>query len=187
MSIIPPSFTLQTERFRLRIPSADDFPHIFSATRFPGFNDGMLWEPPAHMDELRAPLERNHQAWRDGTGYGFTVEEKESRRFLGRISIRPTDHPAVWNVGFWTHPAFQRLGIMTEALAAILSFGFNTLMAQRIEADYATWNKASEKVLARNGLQFVGYKEKGYQKKGKWVAENSVAIDKVDWLARSNP
>jgi len=167
---------------RLRIPSKADFPHIFSATRYEGFNDGMLWEPPETEVELIKPLEAGITRWEEGSAYGFTIEEKETNEFLGRISIRKTKEADRWNIGFWTHPKHQGRGIMTAAVSAILKFGFTQFNVKTIEAYYATWNKGSEKVLHRNGLHFVKFIEQGFFKNGKWTAENMVEINREDWL-----
>ncbi|MFK7807547.1 MAG: GNAT family N-acetyltransferase [Saprospiraceae bacterium] len=178
---VPQTFTIETERLRLRIPNSSDFPHIFSATRYEGFNDGMQWEPPAQMSDLEEPLKRTLNAWKTGAGFSFSIDDKMNEQFLGRVSIRKTDLDKVYNIGFWTHPEHQGRGVMKEAVTAILKFGFENLNAIRIEADYAIWNKASEAVLTKNAFKFIKYNEKGFQKNGKWVAENLVAIDKKAW------
>ncbi|MEL6255849.1 MAG: GNAT family protein [Bacteroidota bacterium] len=178
---IPKNHQIETKRFLLRIPEESDIPHVFSATRYKGFNEGMQWDPPESIEELYAPLHRSHQKWEEEREFSFSIRDKERAEFIGRISIRPTEEEAVWNVGFWTHPRSQGKGVMTESLAAILKFGFERLQAEKIEAAYAIWNKASEKVLHRNGLTFVEYLEKGFQKRGEWVAENLVAIARTDW------
>lgn len=179
---------LQSTHFYLCQPKESDVPHIFSASRFPGFNDGMLWEPPEQEEQIKASLIRSLTAWADGRGFSFSIYEKLKDTFLGRISIRATPDPTIWNVGFWTHPTQQSKGVMTEALHSILQFGFETLKAQSIEAEYATWNKASERVLSNNGFQFVEHIPQGFQKHGVWVPENKVVITKADWLKRTeNP
>lgn len=178
---LPISFTIKTERLTLRIPAKADIPHIFAATKIKGFNDGMAWDSPKKIEELLAPLERNLKSWKAGNAFAFTIENKKTTEFLGRISIRPTKEKDVWNIGFFTHPKHQGKGIMSEAVAAILNFGFTRLNAINIEADYAIWNKASEKVLQKNGMEFIQFIEKGLFKKGKWVAENKVAINKMEW------
>lgn len=175
------SFTIETERLILRMPSKEDIPYIFAATKVKGFNDGMGWDPPKAIGEMMAPLEQNIKNWKTGNDVAFTIAEKKTGEFLGRISIRQTKEKNVWNIGFFTHPDHQGKGIMSAAVAAVLNFGFMELKAIRIEADYALWNKASEKVLQNNGLQFVQYIEKGLFKNGEWVAENKVAIDKLSW------
>jgi ribosomal-protein-alanine N-acetyltransferase len=179
----PKTLILKTENLKLRIPSKKDFSYIFSATRVEGFNDGMLWEPPKSEDEMIEPLERNLRNWEQGESYTFTIEDVDSGDFLGRIAIRKTKENDIWAIGFWTHPKHQEKGIMTEAAREVIRFGFEKLLAEKIEACHALWNKASEKVLKNNGMKFVRYIEKGYQKKGKWIEENLLAIDKGEFLS----
>ena len=182
---IPKSLILETPRLRLRIPASEDNPYVFSATLYPGFNDGMLWDPPAKEADLVQPLGNSLQAWEEGKAYTFTIEDKDSGQFLGRIAIRKTGQEGTWNVGFWTHPRHQGRGIMTEAVKAIIDFGFEQLNAREVEACYALWNKASERVLQKNGMQFVRHIEQGFLKKGEWVEENLLAIQRSDWESES--
>jgi [ribosomal protein S5]-alanine N-acetyltransferase len=179
--IIPRSFTIETKRCLLREPSAADIPHIFSATRFSGFNDGMHWEPPNDIEELSEPLQRNLMAWDAGIAFTFTIVMRSSKEFLGRIVIRQGHHPRIWELGFWTHPIHQNQGFMTEAARAILDFGFNKLAAAQIEACHATWNKGSQKVLENIGMKFVQYIPEGFQKQGQWIAGNLMNISKEEW------
>lgn len=72
---------------------------------------------------------------------------------------------------------------MTEAAKAIVEFGFTVLETDRIEAYHALWNTASEKVLKKIGMKFVSYIPQGFQKRGEWVEENLLAIEKKDWRA----
>lgn len=175
---ISKSYQIETEHFYLRIPNQEDIPLVLSATQFEGFNDGMQWEAPEDQTELVNALDRNIKAWENGHGFSFTIVRKGTTNLLGRISIRQTEKEDNWNIGFWTHPEVQRNGIMTEVLAAVLKFGFEELSAIRIEAYHAKWNIASEKVLKKNGMRFVRYIEKGFQKKGQWIEEHLLAIDK---------
>jgi [ribosomal protein S5]-alanine N-acetyltransferase len=98
--VIPKDFTIKTARCVLRCPSEDDIPHIFSATRIVGFNDGMLWEPPANTDELYEPLRENLLAWEAGKAFAFTITAIRSKILLGRIGIRRSEQTNVWSIGF---------------------------------------------------------------------------------------
>lgn len=167
----------------LRCISEQDIPHILSATRFQGFNDGMLWEPPQSIEELNEPFKKSIQAWDSGSAYTFTIESANKNAFIGRISIRKYEAEGIWNIGFWTHPEHQRKGYMTEAAKVIVEFGFTVLGADRIEAYHALWNTASEKVLKNVGMKFVRYIPQGFQKHGKWVDENLLAIEREAWKA----
>lgn len=179
--MVPPTTILSSENYHLRIPDESDVELVFSATRYPGFNDGMLWDPPGHRDEVIASLARTLDKWRRGKEYNFTVLDKVDGQQVARIGISKTPDPAIWNVGFWTHPKHQGRGIMTESLAPVLTFGFETLGADGIIAQYATWNKGSEKVLLANGFTFVKYLEQGFKKNGAWVPENEVALSAETW------
>lgn len=178
---VPISDILETERYILRSPQKMDIPFVFSASKYPGFTDGMLWEPPESIDELRLPYQKALEGWKTGEAFQFTITSKESPDLIGRISIRKTDMEHRWNIGFWTHPEAQGRGVMTEALGAVLKFGFERLNAEIIEACYATWNLASESVLRKNGFVFERFIKKGFQKKGQWIEENLLSIEKEQW------
>lgn len=175
------SLVLETKKYHLRIPKKEDIPFIFSATRYKGFNDGMLWEPPESEDELIESIHRNEETWGE-KGYSFTIEEIESKQFVGRISIRKTVKEDVWDIGFWTHPEQQNKGVMTEVVGEILKFGFQKLKAEKIEACHALWNKASERVLKRNNFKFEEYLKEGFRKNDKWVEENKLSINQISWI-----
>lgn len=172
---------IETKNLRLRIPLLIEIEEVYSATQYEGFNDGMLWEPPNDKNELIEPFYNGIKAWEEGKSYGFTIENKKTTEFLGRISIRKTKIEDRWSVGFWTHPNYQKKGIMTEALGLIIKLGFENLNAKIIEAEYAAWNLGSKKVLERNGMKFIKHTEQGFKKKGKWIGENLVMIEKEEW------
>lgn len=142
----------------------------------------MLWDPPNNKEEMIEPFHNGIEAWEEDRAYSFSIEDIKDQELLGRISIRKTKEKNRWNIGFWTHPKHQKKGVMTKALQVVLEFGFTRLDAEIIEACYALWNKGSEKVLKRNGMTFEKYIEKGFEKNGKWVEENLLAINKDEWL-----
>ncbi len=177
------STTIETVHCVLRRFSKEDIPFIFSASRHPGFCDGMRWEPPATEKELIEPYERNVSAWDYGRAYTFTIELKDSKIPVGRIVIR-LQNGNCWDLGFWTHPDYQGRGYMTEAAAAMLDFGFKTLAAGKIEAGHAVWNIASRRVMEKAGMTFARHVQQGFQKDGKWVAEDILAITRQEWKDR---
>jgi ribosomal-protein-alanine N-acetyltransferase len=177
----PKTKILESTRCRLRYISKDDIPHIFKAAQYPGFTDGMLWDPPETEDELIAPYENNVKAWAEDLAYTFAIETKQSFEFLGRISIRKKEEEGLWDLGFWTHPEQQGKGFMSEAVRAVIEFGFRELEAGRIIACHAIWNKRSERVLKKNGMSLIENIPNGFQKNGKWIKENMLGITRIEW------
>jgi len=180
-------FSLETARFNLRRPSAEDLPSIFEATRVPGFNDGMVWDPPEAIEDMYEYLEQSLNSWDSGESFTFSIDLKSAGDFVGRIGIRQMegDPEDTWNVGYFTIPKSQSKGIMSEALAAVLEFGFTKLGAEQIEAAHAMWNVASRRVLEKNGMTFTRHEPQGFQKNGEWVAEDFLSISKEEWGTRS--
>lgn len=178
--MIPPDTTIVSKRLRLRHCSISDIPFVLSASKHEGFCDGMKWEPPQTEEQLLAPYEDNEQSWRAGSAYTFTLETLSTGEPIGRIAIRHQD-ASVWNVGFWTHPEHQRMGYMTEATRTLIHFGFTHLAATEIQAAHATWNVASRRVLEKSGLRFIKHLPEGFQKRGKWVAEDLLSITFEQW------
>ncbi len=175
---IPSDFQLYTDRFILRIPDESDFDFILSTAKYPGFHDGMLWDPPKTVADLEEPLSNVRNNWEEGRAFAFTIFDKLNQERLGRISIRRKGEESVWNVGYFTHPEHQGRGVMSEVLDRLVKFGFEELQATQVIAQYAIWNKSSEKVLLNNGFKFSHHIEKGYFKNGKWEAENEMIISK---------
>ena len=160
-----------TARCRLRYPEESDIPHIWSATQTPNFNDGLRWEPPSDIAEIKEPLRRAQESWASGSEYSWAIESKESGNFVGWISIRRESEDQEWSIGFWVHPARQGQGFATECASAVVDFGFSRLHAKVITAAHATWNTASGRVLRRIGMKYVRTNPRGFRKNQAWVEE----------------
>jgi len=181
---LPNPFECQTARCRLRIPNESDFPHIWSATRHPGFNDGMPWNPPTCEAEMLEPLARQRKGWEEGTGYSFTAETVDGA-FVGRVALWQDE--GVWSLGYWIHPDQQRLGYATELAEEMLVLAFHWLEVPAVEALYATWNEPSGKILRRLGMVEIEHIPEGFQKHGRWVSEYRMRIERDVWLSPRQP
>ena len=60
------------------------------------------------------------------------------------------------NIGFDLQSESWNKGIMTEALSAVLNFGFNQLEINRIEAEVMPGNENSEKLLLKLNFKKEG-------------------------------
>ena len=172
---------LTTPRCVLRCASDEDLEDVWSATRYPGFNDGMPWNPPQMKSEIAAWTERNLDAWRSGEEYVFTIRAHADRNFVGRVSIRRERVAGVWSIGFWIHPERWRQGFASEASRAIVHFGFKSLAAKKIVASHALWNVASRRVMEKLGFTYVRENPRAFAKNGCWVAEAEYEIDCDSW------
>lgn len=62
---------------------------------------------------------------------------------------------------------YKRKGLMSEALAAILAYGFDSMRLHRVEAMTATYNEASKRTLHKFGFTYEGTLREHYLVDGK--------------------
>ena len=181
---IPLDFKLETARCVLSCVSDDDVESVWSATRYPGFNDGMPWNAPKSKSEIFPKTQHHLGQWLEGNEFVFSIRSGIDNGFIGRVAIRREEGDSVWSVGFWVHPAFWGKGFATEASGAIIDFGFDRLAAKKIIAAHALWNAASKRVMAKLGLKYVRDNPKGFRKDGGWVAEAEYEMNAHSWISR---
>jgi len=84
----------------------------------------------------------------------WAITLKEQTRLIGTICLwNFTEDNSVAEVGYDLNPEFQKKGIMSEALKAVLSYGFQKLAFSRIEAFTQIENESSKQLLIKNKFQ----------------------------------
>lgn len=139
---------LNTPRLLLRHLSPDDAKDIFrlrSDVRVSEYLDRQLCQS---IDESAAFIEKiNHGVKNHGWIY-WAVCLTEKPELIGTICL--------WNfnmdktkadLGYELIPEYQGKGYMSEAIKAVLDYGFNELKLREIEAEVDPANKASVKLL----------------------------------------
>jgi ribosomal-protein-alanine N-acetyltransferase len=111
-------------------------------------------------------------AWMEGifsnkVGLRWAITRRGAENVL--IGTAGYNHWTRWNdsaeIGYDLVSAMWGQGLMTEALEAILSFGFDRMGLNRIEADVTVGNVASERVLEGLGFTREGLlRQRGYWK-----------------------
>jgi len=177
---IPLNEVLYSDNCLLRFVSEQDI-YVWSACRYEGFNDGMVWDPPERMEDLLIEYQQNLKNWQQGSAYNWAIEHDVNSDFLGRIEIRKNIIPKEWTLGFWIHPEHQRLGYASECAKIVLDYGFSRLKAETITADHAVWNIPSKTVLERIGMTLVGHNPCGFEKRGACVATAEYEITRQQW------
>jgi RimJ/RimL family protein N-acetyltransferase len=85
-------------------------------------------------------------------------------------------------VGYALSSAYQRQGVMGEALADLLDEIFHRTTLERIEARCAVDNRASQKVLERIGFQREGRLRGYFKLRGERVDNFLYAVLQQDWI-----
>ena len=83
-------------------------------------------------------------------------------------------------VGYSLSREYWNQGIMTEALRRVISFGFQELRLNRIEAQHEVDNPASGRVMVHAGMQYEGTLRQRVKNKGRFVDVALYAILRGD-------
>jgi ribosomal-protein-alanine N-acetyltransferase len=77
----------------------------------------------------------------------------------------------------------KKKGLMTEALAEVIRYGFECMGLHRIEALVATWNEPSLKLLRHFRFSFEGTMREDYVIDGKSESSDCYSLLKQEWLS----
>lgn len=98
--------------------------------------------------------------------YQMAIELKSEKRFIGVISLTHVDRfQGTGRIGFWLGEDYWGQGIMSEAIEAVLKFGFEKLKLRRINWNAFVENKASNALARKFGFVFEGRRRKSLRSK----------------------
>lgn len=103
-------------------------------------------------------------------GYFYGIFLKQDDTFIGTVELFHVERgplQSAW-IGYSLDYNYQGLGYMTYALGYVLNVAFQRLQLHRIEAGAMPKNKASIKVLEKNGFMKEGLSHKNVKINGVW-------------------
>jgi [ribosomal protein S5]-alanine N-acetyltransferase len=157
---------LETERLRLREITADDASDWLAVWDHP---DVMRYlvdfdQQATDLGEVRGIIDWTRGIFANRTGLRWAITLKPEPTLIGTCGFHlysPVNRCA--EIGYELHHEYWRRGIMAEALAEILRFGFEALNLHRIEANVTRGNDASAGLLRRLGFTQEGtWRDKVY-------------------------
>lgn len=117
-----------------------------------------------------------------GRDWLFAVEERSLARAIGmvRLSIASVEHRQ-GNIGFSFDGTIRGKGYASEAMQAVLRFGFAELGLHRITALADVENARSHAVLRKLGFRQEGRLQQNFSVRGEWRDCDLFAILRSEW------
>ena len=147
--------SLETVRLLIRPFQEEDADAFFACCQNPNLGNNAGWAPHKTIEESREILQNVFI----GQENIWAMILKDAQQRIGSIGIVPDpkrENPQVRMLGYWLDEAHWGKGYMTEAVQAILNYGFNELQLSLITANCYPHNKRSQQVLERNGFIYEG-------------------------------
>lgn len=175
---------LETERLILRKFTAKDAEPMYrnwasdnEVTKF------LIWPTHANIDVTKHVLEMWVNSYADDNYYQWAIVVKENGdEPIGSISaIRMNEDIAMVHVGYCIGKAWWHQGITSEALKAVITFFFEEVDVNRIEARHDPQNPHSGNVMKKCGLRYEGTMRSADRNNQGIVDTCYYAILKSDW------
>jgi [ribosomal protein S5]-alanine N-acetyltransferase len=158
---------IETERLLLRKPEADDIPQLYSIFSNPEATRFYDVETFSSLIEAEDLLESLSWRYSMKQQIRWAICWKGDKTLLGTCGFHSIEtHHNKSEIGYELHPEAWGKGIMSEALDAIIRFGFISLDLNRIEAVYFPENTASKKLLEKKGFKVEGLLRKRFVHRG---------------------
>lgn len=118
--------------------------------------------------------------WESRTAVTFAITHAEYG-LCGAIGLQlvPTHHRA--ELGYWIAQPYWGQGFATEAARAILTFAFDVLELNRVQASHLPRNPASGRVMQKVGMQYEGLHRERYLKGTQFQDVVEYAVLRRDW------
>ena len=174
---------LLTRRLRLRPLTMRDERDMYRYASDPEVARHVLWEAHESPRQTRTALRSALRQYRSGSPGSFAIERKSDRRMIGTIGFMwiNCEHRS-GEVGYSLARDCWNQGYATEALSAVLRFGFDTLKLYRIEAMHEVDNPASGRVMEKCGMTCEGTLRGRVFNKGRYSDVRLYAILRDDPL-----
>lgn len=145
--------TLFTPRLILRKITIDDVPSLVKYADNKKITDRIINFPyPFREPDGVFRISNVLQGFKTKTRFVFSIILKERAELIGEISIH-LERNNTAQLGYWIGEPFWNQGMVTEAVGAVLQFGFEKLELQTIFATCDADNPGSERVLVKNGME----------------------------------
>ncbi|MFL0200552.1 GNAT family N-acetyltransferase [Exiguobacterium acetylicum] len=120
---------------------------------------------------------------REGSGIRFGIALQEDDVIIGSCGFlnQATRHQRA-ELGFELNPAYQGQGIAKEAALAVITYGFEELSLNRIEALVLPENSASQRLLERLGFQREGLLRQYEKTRGQFDDLYMYSILRSNWF-----
>jgi ribosomal-protein-alanine N-acetyltransferase len=161
---------LETERLVLRRTVLDDAKDYFFLRSSPKAMKHICKPLHTSIEDTKNMIYKINEMISFNDGISWAVCLKTDNKMIGSVSFHriEKEHYRA-EIGYMLHPDYWRQGIVSEAVEAIISYGFNTLNLHSIEAHIDPTNIGSEKVLQKFNFVKEAYFKENYFYNGQFL------------------
>jgi len=161
---------LSTERLLLRRITEEDADQIFFLRSDKQVLRYLDRDPITSINDALQWIRMIDAGVRSNEFIAWAMSLKNEKDLVGTISfwnIRKEHYRS--EIGYALHPSYQGKGLMQEAMAVVIYYGFKTMNLHSIEANVNPRNVPSIKLLEKNNFAKEAYHRENYFYDGKFL------------------
>ena len=140
---------------------------------------------PYSEEDARRWVQLTQENYARQTGYAFAIELLSSGEFIGGIGLTVERRFDRAEAGYWLGQPYWGQGLASEALAAVLHFGFDELKLNKIYATHIAENPASGRVMLKNRMVKEGELAQHTRRDGRYYDLWQYRLTRGEYAARA--
>ncbi len=179
--------TIETERLILRPYTLDDAKELQRLIGDRAIADTTSNIPHPYEDGMAEEwISRRQETFERGVSVEFAITHREQGFLMGGIGLMIDGEHERAEVGYWIGKSYWNNGYCTEAAQAVLKYGFEVLVLNRIYTTHMTRNPASGRVLQKIGMKHEGTLRQHVEKWGKFEDMEAYGILRSEYAASND-
>ncbi len=149
--------TIETERLLLRKITLNDASDMFEYASNPQVSEYTMWSTHTSIEDTKYFLKSLTKMYKRRELVDWGIVHKAEKKFIGTcgfVEWSMTHSRA--EIGYALSARYWREGYMSEAVNAIIEFGFREMLLNRIVGRCEVNNIASARVMEKVGMQLEG-------------------------------
>lgn len=170
---------ITTERLLLREITPGDANEIFAIYSSDAAMKYFGKDTFKTIDQAQEMIERVRKGFRDREGIRWGISFKGSDKLIGSGGFWRLVKPHFRaEIGYDLHPDYWGKGLMSEAVKAMIEFGFGKMNLHSVEANTDPENAASARLLEKNGFVKEGIFRESYYYNGVFLDSHIYSLIK---------
>lgn len=175
---------LTTDRLCLRQIQPDDAEAMFAILSDEAVMQFYGHEPHRSLYDTHQLIEQTQLSYTLHKSIRWGITLKGHKQLIGSCSFHHLNASTRRaETGYELHRSFWQQGLMYEAMAALLNYGFTAMELHRVEAIIDIANEASKGLLLKLGFTYEGNLRQRYFFHDHFVDEHYFGLLKQEWRA----
>lgn len=175
----PLLFTKRLELIDITIEYVRDIFELFSDPKVLTYYNLTAFREEA---QAAAIIEKLRVHYKNGLSIRWGIRLKGETRLIGSAGFNNYTKKHRANIGYDLKPHYWNQGLVTEAIGAIIDYGFSILSVNRIEAEVMPGNDRSMRVLEKAGFLHEGLLREWLPVDGTHQDMHMFSLLKSDWI-----